>query len=143
MSRSQSIIDKLISFMQADAKFNEIKRYITSPKDLFLNTFPCCVVLIDEDNIERLGHRNKHELVLLFSFTFLDYTQEGNRYSYEMADALEDLINVNHKFTMESGEMISCHLTKKAYSLDFENETQVMDGVECEVTINYLAGPVG
>jgi hypothetical protein len=140
MSRTQSIIDTLIGLMQANPRFNSIRRYVTSGKDTSATDFPICTVIADEDIVNRIGsQQNRHELKLEVSFVFLDWDLNGNRHSYEIADALEDLLETNHTLDMTSGTSVSAYLTRKRYELDVEDETQVIDGVMCELEITYYS----
>ena len=140
MSRTQSIIDSLIALMQADHRFHSIRRYVTSGKDANATDFPICTIIADEDTITRVGSsKNRHELSLELSFVFLDWDLNGNRHSYDIADALEDLIETNHTVTMDSGTSVSVYLTRKRYELDLEVESQIIDGVLCEVEITYYS----
>lgn len=140
MSRTQSIIDTLVSLMSADPRFNSLRMYVTSGKDADTHNFPICTIMADEDNINRVGSsNNRHELLLLVSFVFLDWDLNGNRHSYEIADALEDLIETNHTLAMSGGTPISVYLTRKRYELESDVETQIMDGVVCEVEVTYFS----
>ena len=140
MSRTQSIIDTLIKLMSADHRFNSIRMYVTSGKDADTHDFPICTVMADEDQISRIGSsKNRHELLLMISFVFLDWDLNGNRHSYEIADALEDLIEANHTLSMDSGTPVSVYLTRKRYELEAEVETQILDGVVCEVEVTYIS----
>lgn len=140
MSRTQSIIDSLIGLMQADYRFNAIRRYVTSGQDTNATDFPICTVIADEDIINRIGStQNRHELKLEVSFVFLDWDLNGNRHSYEIADALEDLLETNHTLEMTSGTSVSVYLTRKRYELDTEQENQIIDGVLCELEITYYS----
>lgn len=135
--RTQQIIDGLLQLMHSKAEFGVIRRYLTSAKAADIDEFPVCVVVVDEDEVTRLGHKNQHRLTLLVSFTFLEHTLEGNRYSYQMADALEDLLNANMKIAIQAGEFVGFQLVKKTYELNLE-ETQVVDGVVCEIECKYI-----
>jgi hypothetical protein len=135
--RTQQIISELLRLMNANAKFGLIRRYLTSAKAADIDEFPVCVIVVDEDEVTRLGHKNHHRLTLLVSFTFLEHTLEGNRYSYQLADALEDLLNDNMKIELQTGEFVGFQLVKKTYELNLE-ETQVVDGVVCEIECKYI-----
>jgi hypothetical protein len=135
--RTQQVISKLVTLMNANAKFGLIRRYITSAKNIDIAEFPMCMVVVDEDEITRMGHKNHHRLILLVSFTFIEHTLEGNRYSYQVADAFEELLNENMKIELETGEFVGFQLTKKTYELDF-TDNQIIDGVVCELECKYI-----
>ena len=124
--------------MKADVSFTSIKRYVTSGKDIDINQYPVCLIVVDEDEVTRMGHKNHHRLTLNISFTFLDHDFNGNRHSYTMADNLEALLEANMKVQISSGEFIGFQLMKKLYELDMET-TAIIDGVMCEVECKYIA----
>lgn len=135
--RTQQVITKIVALMNANSKFGLIRRYITSAKNIDIAEFPMCMIVVDEDEITRMGHKNHHRLILLVSFTFIEHTLEGNRYSYEVADAFEELLNENMKIELETGEFVGFQLTKKTYELDF-TDNQIIDGVVCELECKYI-----
>lgn len=137
MGRTQAVVDSLVDLMKADVNFTPIRRYVTSAKSLDLDEFPVCFVVVDEDDVTRLGNRNHHRITLLISFTFLDHALDGGRMSYKIADALESLIESNMKITIPTGEHVGFQLMKKTYELDTET-TQIMDGVVCEIESKFI-----
>jgi len=137
MSRTQAIVDKVVSLMRADSNFTAIKRYVTSGKDVDINQYPVCVVVVDADDITRIGHKNQHRLSLSISFSFLDHDFNGERHSYKMADNLEALLEANMKIQIPTGEFVGFQLLNKLYELDIET-TQIVDGVMCEVECKYI-----